>query len=148
MGIVVIKVLDLGICGGKMNIKEMRDMTGQTQKEFAESFGIPIGTLRRWEYGESTPAPYILRMIAEKLPMCDPHMKKIESKDETFYYDKSTQTITDCKGTRIRIHAEIDDVKEQNLGIYTKDLFEAYYEAVAKFNRACMFDKQEDILWG
>lgn len=32
--------------------------------------------------------------------------------------------------------------------IYAKDLFDAYYEAVERFNNDCKYDKQEDILWG
>ena len=100
-----------------MTIREMRDMTGQTQKEFANRFGIPIGTLRRWEYG-------------------------------TFYYDKSANIIMDCLGTKISVTEDLEGVKEQNLAIYAKDLFEAYYEAVERFNNDCRLDKQEDILWG
>ena len=113
-----------------MNIKELRGLTGQTQKEFADSFGIPVGTLRRWEYGESTPAPYILKLIAEKIPMKNSSMRKIESINGTYYYDEVSRTIVDMKGTRIGIKEKIDGVKEQNLVIY------------------CRLDKQEDILWG
>lgn len=131
-----------------MNIKEMREITGQTQKEFAKSFGIPIGTLRRWEYGESTPAQYVVKLIAEKLPMRNDSMKKIESKDGVYYYDKDTKTIVDIKGTRISINEDIEGVKEQNLIIYANALFDAYYEAIEKFDRDCKMDKQEDILWG
>ena len=97
-----------------MNIKELRIMTGQTQKQFAENFGIPVGTLRRWEYGESTPAPYVIKLIADKIP---------------------------------EINEDIEGVKKENLVLYAKDLFEAYYEAVEKFDRDCRLDKQEDIIW-
>ena len=131
-----------------MNIKEFRGLTGQTQKEFADSFGIPVGTLRRWEYGESTPAPYILKLIAEKIPMKNSSMRKIESINGTYYYDEVSRTIVDMKGTRIGIKEKIDGVKEQNLVIYANSLFESYYDAVEKFTRDCRLDKQEDILWG
>ena len=105
-----------------MNIKELRGLTGQTQKEFADSFGIPVGTLRRWEYGESTPAPYILKLIAEKIPMKNSSMRKIESINGTYYYDEVSRTIVDMKGTRIGIKEKIDGVKEQNLVIYANSL--------------------------
>lgn len=131
-----------------MNIKEMRELTGQTQKEFADSFDIPIGTLRRWEYGESTPAPYILKLIAEKLPMKKESMKKIESANGTYYFDSLTGTIADTKGTKIRVNVDMNGVNEQNLVIYANSLFESYYEAVKKFIRDCNIDKKEDILWG
>ncbi len=131
-----------------MNIKELREMTGQTQKEFADSFGIPIGTLRRWEYGESTPASYVIKLIAEKLPMNNKLMKKIESSEGTYYYDEATKTIADIKGTRISVNEGLDGVNEHNLVLYANELFESYYEAIAKFDRDCKMDKQEDILWG
>ena len=131
-----------------MNIKEMREMTGQTQKEFAAMFDIPVGTLRRWEYGESTPAPYVLKMIAKQLPLKQELLQKIEAAEGIFYYDKTSKTILDKKGTRIQVHEELEGVKEQNLAIYAAALFEAYYEAVERFDRDCRLDKQEDILWG
>ncbi|MGN0413034.1 MAG: helix-turn-helix domain-containing protein [Lachnospiraceae bacterium] len=131
-----------------MNIREMRYMTGQTQKEFANRFGIPIGTLRRWEYGESKPAPYVLKMIADQLPLNQDSLSKLNSAYGTFYYDKSTNIIMDCLGTKISVTEDLEGVKEQNLAIYAKDLFEAYYEAVERFNNDCKLDKQEDILWG
>ena len=130
-----------------MNIKEMREITKQTQKEFADSFGIPVGTLRRWEYGESTPAPYVLKMIAEKLPIHQDSMQKIESSNGIYYYDKSANSIMDIKGTRLSFQGDIDGVNEQNLVLYANSLFEAYYEAIAKFERDLRFDKQEGIRW-
>lgn len=131
-----------------MDIKEMREMTGQTQKAFAERFGIPVGTLRRWEYKESTPAPYVLKMIAEQLPIYKDKLKKIESSNGTYYYDSITRSIIDTKGTKINIIEDIEGVKEQNLVLYANSLFEAYYEAVNRFDKDCKIDKQENIIWG
>lgn len=131
-----------------MTIKEMRVFTGLTQKEFAKNFGIPIGTLRRWEYGESTPAPYIVRMMESILPLDTKKMKKIESSKSTYYYDEVTKCIIDKKGTRITTNENISGVKAQNLALYVDDLFEAYYDAVNKFDEDCRLDKKEDILWG
>lgn len=126
----------------------MRDMTGQTQKEFANRFGIPLGTLRRWEYGESRPAPYVLKMIAEQLPLKKESLLKIESVYGTFYYDETINMIMDCKGTKISVSEDLEGVKLQNLAIYARDLFDAYYDAVERFDRDCKLDKEEDILWG
>lgn len=52
-------------------IRELRDSTGMTQKEFANMYGIPLSTLRKWEQGESSPAPYILNLLARTLPSVD-----------------------------------------------------------------------------
>lgn len=131
-----------------MTIREMREMSGLTQKEFANRFGIPIGTLRRWEYGESTPASYIIKMIANQLPTNQTTFTKLKSTNGTFYYDTSTNIIMDDLGTKISISESLEGVKEQNLAIYAKDLFESYYEAIERFNHDCKLDKEEDILWG
>ncbi|MBP3278688.1 MAG: helix-turn-helix domain-containing protein, partial [Butyrivibrio sp.] len=51
-----------------ITIKELRENTGLTLKAFAARYGIPVGTLRRWEQGESRPAPYVLGMLSKLIP--------------------------------------------------------------------------------
>ena len=131
-----------------MNIREIRKTTGLTQKEFADLFNIPIGTVRRWEYGESTPAPYLIRLIAERLPVENKYLFKIDDgSGNTFYYNKLSGEIMDKKGTKIIINEDLEEVKLQNLQFYVKDLFETYYEMIDKFNQKCRLDKEEDIIW-
>lgn len=131
-----------------MDIKEMRDMTRLTQREFAAKFDIPIGTLRRWEYGESKPAPYIIKLIALQLPVDQKKMEQIKDEEgNLFFYNKEAGYLMDMQGTRINIKDELEEVKKQNLILYIKDLFEAYYEILDKFDRDCRLDKTEDIIW-
>ena len=131
-----------------MDIKEMRDMTRLTQREFAAKFDIPIGTLRRWEYGESKPAPYIIKLIALQLPVDQRKMEQIKDEEgNIFFYNKEAGYLMDMQGTRIHIKDELEEVKKQNLILYIKDLFEAYYEILDKFDRDCKLDKTEDIIW-
>lgn len=131
-----------------MDIKEMRDMTRLTQREFAAKFDIPIGTLRRWEYGESKPAPYIIKLIALQLPVDPKKMERIKDEEgNIFFYNKEAGYLMDMQGTRINIKNELEEVKKQNLILYIKDLFEAYYEILDKFDRDCRLDKTEDIIW-
>lgn len=131
-----------------MNIKEIRTTTGLTQKAFAELFDIPIGTLRRWEYGESTPAPYILKLIKRQLPIENYNMKQIkDDKGNIYYYCKDAGYLIDNKGTKISVHEDLEGVKEQNLVFYVQDLFEDYYAIVDKFEQDCRFDMKEDIIW-
>ena len=49
--------------GLKMEISELRAITGLSQREFAAYFGIPVGTLRNWEQGIATPPSYVFQMI-------------------------------------------------------------------------------------
>ena len=44
-------------------IKELREKTGLTQKQFSEHFDIPIGTLRRWEQGQGKPPSYVMTLL-------------------------------------------------------------------------------------
>ncbi len=48
-------------------IKELRESTGMSRKEFSEHTGIPVRTLEDWEAGRRTPPEYIPRLIAYKL---------------------------------------------------------------------------------
>ena len=34
-----------------------------SQRQFAEHFGIPVGTLRNWEQGIASPPDYVFQMI-------------------------------------------------------------------------------------
>ncbi len=51
----------------KLEIRELRNKTGLSQREFAKRYGIPLSTLRKWEQGDAKPAPYIVSLIASKL---------------------------------------------------------------------------------
>lgn len=131
-----------------MDIRELRGATGMTQKDFSQFYGIPISTLRKWEQGEASPAPYVINLIARALPCTNPALQKIEGKGGTvYYYDRLQKAVLDVKGNRIFIQEDIVGVKEQNLRLYLADLFEDFYQIQEKFNRDCKYDKQEDILW-
>ncbi len=46
-----------------MDIKEIRQITGMSQRAFSAYFGIPLGTLRNWEQGIAKPPDYVFKMI-------------------------------------------------------------------------------------
>jgi len=46
-----------------MDIRELRNKTGLSQSQFANYFGIPVGTLRNWEQGIAKPPAYVFDMI-------------------------------------------------------------------------------------
>ena len=48
-------------------IKELRESTGMSRKEFSEHTSIPVRTLEDWEVGRRTPPEYIPRLIAYQL---------------------------------------------------------------------------------
>lgn len=129
-------------------IRELRDITGMTQKEFSNMYGIPLSTLRKWEQGDSSPAPYVLNLIARTLPSVKGSLRKIEGQNGMiFYYDENKKTVSDVKGNEIIIQENLEGVKPQNLSLYLQELFEEFYDIQEKFNRDCKLDKEEDILW-
>lgn len=131
-----------------MNIKEIRYTTGLSQRGFSNMFDIPISTLQKWEQGESSPTPYIIKLIANQLPIDNDNMLKIEDNNgKVYYYNREAGYLIDSIGTKIKIGEDLDGVKEKNLSLYVADLFESYYEIVDKFNRDCRLDKTEDIIW-
>ena len=50
-----------------MNIKELRALTGLTQKEFSEQLNIPKRTIEDWETGKRVPPPYVVELIAFRI---------------------------------------------------------------------------------
>jgi transcriptional regulator with XRE-family HTH domain len=50
-----------------VDISEIRRITKLSQRQFAEYFGIPVGTLRNWEQGISTPPNYVFQMIITRI---------------------------------------------------------------------------------
>lgn len=130
------------------NVKEIRESTGMSQKAFAELYGIPLSTLRNWEQGSNSPAPYVVHLLARTLPCMNATLKVIHGKKgRSYYYDMNQDCVLDIKGNRIYIQEKLEDIKEQNLVLYLDDLFERFYEIQDKFNRDCKYDKEEDIFW-
>lgn len=132
----------------KYIIKELRTKTGLTQKEFAQQYHIPLSTLCKWECGESSPAPYVIELIARTLPGTDPSLQCIHGKNHILYYYNALQhMVLDAYGNAIYIKEDLDGVKEQNLALYLSDLFEGFYQLQKRFNNDVKYDKEEDILW-
>ncbi len=56
---------------GAQDIRGVRERSGMTQREFAEAFGIGLGTLQKWERGERKPsgaAKSLLLVMQADLP--------------------------------------------------------------------------------
>ena len=131
-----------------ISIKEMRMKTGLSQAKFAESLNIPVSTLRKWEQGESSPAGYVIDLIAKSIPSIDSSLERIAGRnDAVFYYDRNRKQIIDNRGNSILVKEDLEGVNRQNLKLYVSDLFESFYEIQSKFERDCYYDKQDDIVW-
>ncbi len=65
-------------------VRELRDMSGLTQKAFAEHFDIPLSTLQKWEHVTSSPPRYVINMIANSLPGTDEQNKNTSATTEPY----------------------------------------------------------------
>lgn len=50
-----------------MNIKNLREKTGMTQKDFGEYLNIPVRTLQDWENNRRIPPIYVVELIEYKI---------------------------------------------------------------------------------
>lgn len=132
----------------KIDIKELRKRSGMSQKNFAEAYGIPVSTLRKWEQGTASPPAYVLDLIARSLPSTDPLLREVAGRDgRMYYYDKNRRCVMDSKGNSITVDEDLDGVKPNNLSLYIADLFADFYKAKEMFERDCRYDKKENINW-
>ena len=131
-----------------VRIKDMRRKMKLTQREFADLYGIPVSTLRKWEQGESSPPKYVVDLIARTVPALDDSLRRIKGRDGAeYYYDRDRKQLVDNRGNRIAVAEDPEEVKEANLGLYVADLFRDFYQIQEKFDRDCRYDKKEDIIW-
>jgi DNA-binding transcriptional regulator YiaG len=50
-----------------MTFKELRALSGMSQRKFASYFGIPRRTIENWDSGDRTCAPYLINLMRYKL---------------------------------------------------------------------------------
>lgn len=46
-----------------MTIKELRSLTGLSQKAFSDKYGIPKRTIEDWEAERRTPPEYVIKLL-------------------------------------------------------------------------------------
>lgn len=63
-------------------IRELREQTGMTRKDFAVHMGIPLRTVEDWEAGRRRPPEYIPRLMSYQLKYEELIKKAEGGKDE------------------------------------------------------------------
>lgn len=67
--------------GKIMTIKEIRALTGLTQKQFAEKYHITFSSIRNWESGHRTCPDYVAELLEFKVKK-DKEENSMKSKEE------------------------------------------------------------------
>ena len=84
------------------SIKELRESTGMSRKEFSEHTGIPVRTLEDWEAGRRTPPEYIPRLLAYQIRFEEIFVAKKEVKEK-----RNVSVIQDADGNKIVVINDI-----------------------------------------
>lgn len=129
-------------------VKEIRNRTGLSQQAFAKMYDIPVSTLRKWEQGEASPAPYVVRLLDLAVPGSGVFEERIEGKDgDPYYFDRSKGCVRDAAGDAVFIRDDLEGVSRHNLRIYLQDLFKDLQELKERFERDCHYDRKDKIEW-
>lgn len=128
-------------------IKLLREKTKMTQRQFANTFNIPLSTLRKWEQGESNPAPYLVKLISRLININNSDLQLIKSNTRDYYYDSINNIVYDSYSNGIKIKYDLNKINKHNICIYLDKLFDKYYIIQDSFNKDCEYDLKEDIIW-
>ena len=79
-------------------IKDLRESTGMSRKEFSEHTGIPVRALEDWEAGRRTPLEYIPRLLAYQIKIEEIFAGKVK---------RNVSVILDADGNKIVVINDI-----------------------------------------
>lgn len=127
-------------------IKTLRRKTKKSQREFANTYNIPLSTLKKWEQDESKPAPYVLSLLSSTIEN-GKELIEISDIEHTYYYDPLTKTVYNKNGDSINFGYDILKVNKNNLLIFLEDVFEDYQHIKKEFIIRCTADRKENIEW-
>lgn len=69
------------------DLKEARLNANLSQRIFCEITGVPLGSLRNWEQGLSTPPEYVISLLIDKInEYAKEHVKENTHEPSEYYY--------------------------------------------------------------
>lgn len=132
------------------NIKELREMTGLSQSEFASKYKIQKRTLQNWEQGISKAPEYFINLLSKDILKTNDIEKtySIIGKKGKYIYNDCKEYLIDDKGNDINIKiSDFDKINKHNLGLYCDFLFEDYKNSIEDFINQCKGDIKSDMIW-
>lgn len=110
-------------------LKDLREATCMSRKDFAESFGIPLRTMEDWEAGRRKMPEYLLRLMLYKIKM-EGMIENCLSDNREGNQRDNVSIICDAEGNKIVVINDIRFKGRQN--IQWNDVEEFLKEYVGK----------------
>ena len=105
-------------------IKELRESTGLSRKDFSEHTGIPVRTLEDWEAGRRTPPEYIPRLLAYQMK----------------YEELIREKLYEIRGVKVMLDADLAEI----YGYTTKAFNQQIKNNIEKFDDDFMFELSDE----
>ena len=116
------------------SIKDLRESTGMSRKEFSEHTGIPVRTLEDWEAGRRTPPEYIPRLLAYQIKFEGILRKNKEASDTLFEKQEGRRNVSVIQDADGNIIVIINDIRfKGKRSINWKDVREYLRTYVGEF---------------
>lgn len=92
------------------DLKEARINAGLSQKNFCKLTDVPLGTLRNWEQGLSTPPEYVITLLVDKVNEWSKKDHKFESPEYYFIYQEIHGKICSAMTTKDEFFYIVDSI--------------------------------------
>lgn len=139
-----------------MNIREMRNLLGDTQSEFAVRYNIPFRTVQNWEAGVRTPPEYMMALLEERiradlvnrktmvLPKYDPQKRDLPKRSEYVGAMAWLKAVRDCIGEKIVFALDQALMCQGNFGGHSDEYLVWVYgdDTVSRFNGVIVLGNQ------
>lgn len=139
-----------------MDIREMRTLLGDTQKEFAERYNIPFRTIQNWETGVRTPPKYIMSLLENRiradlvnrkatvLPKYNPQKSDLPKRSHYVGAIAWLQAVRDCIGESVVFALDEALMCQGNFGGRSDEYIVWVYgdNSVSRFNGVVVLGNQ------
>lgn len=118
------------------DLKEARLNAGLSQKNFCKLTDVPIGSLRNWEQGLSTPPEYVITLLVEKVKEYENKEHKFKTFEYYYIYLNIHDKICSAMTTKDEFFYIVNSISgpyairkyEYKYSSYSEEVYVAYYE--------------------
>ena len=130
-----------------MKIRDIRKITGLSQRAFADKYKIPLSTLQHWERDYTQPPKYYLNLLESSVGINSDVSYFKGKHGETYIYSSINKSVTNTCGDMIHVDDVFERIKSENAALYLSELFDSIEHAKKMFMKDCEEDVRSDIIW-